>query len=187
MPSQSLDQKRLLETAFAEGRAAFEAVISRYPNERFYAFCLYTDNDVTSVFPTANTIEGIERILNPALESRHYYQWNPAEWQLDFGHRFMDETNNLLYPSFDPPERPDPPGAFGKRKRATIGTLSAALLRIRESGIFTGHGLHERIAFWLNIGDAMPGEIEWMFQPVLPHLDRADLDELRKLFEFRCN
>jgi hypothetical protein len=38
MPRQGLDQKRLLETAFSEGRAEFEDVISRYPTERFYAF-----------------------------------------------------------------------------------------------------------------------------------------------------
>ena len=188
MPKQGLEQKRLLETAFLDGRAEFEAVIAKYPKERFYAFCFYTDNDVTSVFPTANTVEGIDRIFDPTLESRLYYRWNPAEWKLDFGnHRLMVETNNLLYPSFDPPEPEEPSSEFGKRKRDTIRTLNAALLKIRESGIFSGHSVRDRIAFWLNIGDAMPGEIEWMFQPVLSHLDREDIDELRKLFVFRCN
>jgi Domain of unknown function (DUF4303) len=114
MPEQPIDQNHLLDTAFVEGRAAFEAVIARYPTERFYAFCFYADNDVTSVFPTANTTEGIDRIFDEKQEERIYFQWNPAEWKLDFGSNdFMAKTKKLLYPTSFSPE---PPSVFGKRK-----------------------------------------------------------------------
>ena len=46
----------------AANRKDCTAALAAYPQEQFYAFCLYTDNDVTSVYPTANTAEGFQRI-----------------------------------------------------------------------------------------------------------------------------
>jgi hypothetical protein len=184
MPAKGLDQQRLLEVASAEAQATFEGTVARYPGERFYAFGLYTDNDVTSVFPVANTAEGLDRIFNPQVESRNYYKWAPAEWRVDAGDpRDLAATNALLYPA---DRTPEPPAEFHVRKRRTIETLTEALARVRAAGVFAGRCVRERVAFWVNIGDALPGEVEWMFGAAIPHLDRPDIDELRDLFEFGC-
>src|SRR5688572_29287234 len=129
MPAQNLDQRQLLEVATKETRAAFEAAILKYPNERFYAFCLYTDNDVSGVFPTANTVEGIDRIYRPDLDpDRNYWKWNPAEWEMNRWSSGMDETNKLLHgPWPAPPTPPETPETFGARKHETIVTLTTAL------------------------------------------------------------
>lgn len=188
MPAQRLNQDQLFEVALQEGTAAFEAAIAQYNNERFYAFCFYTDNDVTSIYPTANTLEGFERIYpggNPS--DRNYYKWYPGEWDLDFGQLgdrdLMEATNTLLYPDSSN-EANETDEAFGERKRQTLITLTRVLLTICEVKVFANHGVHERLAFWVNIGDAIEQEIEWMFQPALPHLKTNDVHELRQLFEF---
>ncbi len=188
MPEQNLDQSRLLDTAVSEGKAAFQAALAKYPTDRFYAFCLCTDNDVTSVYPTANTTEGFQRICNSDdPDDVNYYRWAPAEWDIDFGQfgdaDLMPRTNKLLHPDYSN-YRDEPAVQFGERKRKTLMTLTDALLEIRESGIFTNRAVRERLAFWINIGDAMPGEIEWMFQPAIAHLETVDVTELRRLYQF---
>jgi hypothetical protein len=188
MPAQNLDQSRLLDTAVSEGKAAFQAALAKYPNERFYAFCFYTDNDVSSVYPTASTTEGSQRICNSDdPDDLNYYRWAPAEWDIDFGQfgdaDLMLETNKLLHPDYSN-YGDEPAVQFGERKRQTLITLTNALLKTRESGIFANRAVRDRIAFWINIGDAMPEEIEWMFQPAIPHLETDDVTELRRLFQF---
>jgi hypothetical protein len=190
MPAQNLDQAALLAAAVDEGLSAFKAAVAKYRGERFYAFCFYTDNDVTSVYPTAATLEGFERVCptDAAPQDRLYYRWAPAEWDLDFGQhasaRFMTLTNRLMYPAADEPD--EPPGAFGARKRRTLATLTAALLEIRAVGVFATVATSSRIACWVNIGDAIEGEIEWMFEPAIVHLEPRDRADLRALFEFKC-
>lgn len=188
MPAQNLDESRLFETAVREGTKAFRSAIEKYGGERFYAFCFYTNNDVTSVYPTANTEEGFRRICaSDDPDDLNYYRWAPAEWDLDFGQfeetDLMLKTNRRLYPHYAKDEN-ESAEQFGHRKRQTLVTLTNVLLRIRESGLFASRAVRDRLAFWVNIGDAMPGEIEWMFQPAIPHLDMEDVTELRRLFEF---
>lgn len=186
MPSKNLDQNRLFEAAVREGTAAFQAAISQYPQEQFYAFSFYTDNDVTSLYPVANTVEGLQRI-DPGddPEERNYYQWTPDEWDIDFGQYdeadLMAETNQLLQPTADEYELDESLEAFGERKRCTLLTLNKALLSIRETGIFSGHSAREKLAFWVNIGDPMPDEVEWMLNPTIPHLEAQDAAALQAL------
>ena len=186
MPSQSLDQETLLTTAVAEGTTALQRAINAFPTESFYAFCFYTDNDVTSIYPTANTVEALQRI--DGYESdKNYYRWSPAEWQLDFGQYgkpdLMVRTNKLLYPNYES-ESEEPDDWFALRKQKTLNTLTTALLSIRESGLFSGSAAHEKVAFWVNIGDAYGTEIEWMLKPAFKHLRITDRREISALFEY---
>ncbi|MBI1375325.1 MAG: DUF4303 domain-containing protein [Phycisphaera sp.] len=187
MPSQNLDQRTLFDVVLREGTAAFRAAVARYPDERFYAFCFYADCDVTSVYPTAATVEELARSCpSSELQERKYYQWAPAEWGLDFGqfdkHDLMSETNRLLRPDYAN-EGDESPEVFGARKLLTLKTLSEALLKIREIGVFSGHAARDPIACWVNIGDAGDEEIRWMFEPVTSHLAPDDLRDLREVYE----
>lgn len=186
MPAHNLDFDLLRKTAVREAIVAFQAAVSKYSDETFYVFCLYTDNDVTSVYPVANTLEGFQRICAASNnEEPNYYQWAPAEWDLDFGQYdqsgFMAKTNKLLYPTEYPEESGE---VFGERKRRALIALTEVLAEVRESGVFSDHSRHSRIAFWVNIGDAMDREIEWMFQPTIQHLESVDLQQIRQLFDF---
>lgn len=188
MPSIHLDQNQLFERAVSEGTAAFTKAISKYPKERFYAFCFYTDNDVTSIYPHANTREGLKRIYaGRDSEERNYYKWAPAEWGLNFGQYgrrdLMVRTNKLLHPDDREPE--ETPRSFGARKKQTIVTLTKALLAIRDAKVFQGHSARKKLAFWVNIGDSDTHERKWMLHPSFPHLDSVDVRELKRLFEIR--
>src|SRR5262245_33400752 len=143
-------QQQLLEAATREGIEAFRVAVGCFPTEKFYAFCFYVDSDMTSVYPHANTLESYQRV-DSSLDP-HYFQWAPAEWKLDFGQYgdadLMKETNALLS------QRDFPDSEFAKIKRSKIATLSQALINIKNSSIFTGHADVNRLAFWVNIGDA---------------------------------
>lgn len=175
------NQIALLKIATREGIEAFRMAIERFPGESFYAFCFYAPGEVSSVYPHANTVESYLRV-DSSLDP-HYFKWAPAEWKFDFGQYgdsdFMRETNQLLRLQ----EVPD--DEFPKHKRQTITTLSQALINIKNSSIFTGHADVDRLAFWVNIGDAC-GEEEWMFEPVIDHMPEDIVVELRKLFEFHA-
>lgn len=188
MPAINLDQKVLFECAVAEGITAFKAAVKKYSTENFYAFCFYTDNDVTSIYPHAHTREGLKRIYTGRdSDERNYYQWAPAEWSLDFGQYsrrgLMARTNKILYP--DSSEVDENARSFGARKKKTIVTLTNALLAIREAKVFHGNAGKKEIAFWVNIGDSDTGERKWMFHSAFPHLDPADVRELKRLYELR--
>ena len=171
----------MLSIATSEGIAAFRAAVDRFPQEKFYAFCFYTDNDLSSVYPHANTIESLKRVDSSA--DPNYFQWAPAEWKLDFGQYgdtdFMRQTNELLQ------RQAASASDFAKHKHEAIRTLSEALLNIKNSSVFGGHGDPDRLAFWVNIGDASEGEIEWMFEPVVDYMPTDIVEQLRTLFEFR--
>lgn len=186
MPSQSLDQDSLLTTAISEGAAALQRAIETFPTESFYVFCFYTDNDVTSIYPTANTVEALQRI-DGYEDDENYYRWSPAEWQLDFGQYgkpdLMAQTNKLLYPDYES-ESEEPDECFDLRKQKTLNTLTTALLSIRESGLFSCAAAHEQLAFWVNISDPYGAEIEWMLEPAFKHLRLTDSKEIGALFEY---
>jgi hypothetical protein len=176
-------QAVLLETATREGIEAFRAAIAKYPNEQFYAIVFYADDDITSVYPDAHTVENLARMDTSA--DPNYYKWNPAEWQLEFGQYYdsdlMVETCELLRTK---DEGEYVPKSFGKLKEQTLATLAQALHNIRDSGIFQGHADEKRLAFWPHIGD-VAGEEDWMFAPVIKHLPKDIVEELRALFEFK--
>lgn len=175
------DQLRLLAISTEEGVESFRAAIESFPDERFYAMCFYSDSDITSLYPHANTLESLQRI--DVSHDPNYFKWAPAEWKLNFGQYsssvFMKETNKLLRASALATVD------FRAYKRETISVLSRALINIRNSSIFTGHADVERLAFWVNIGDAC-GEEEWMFEPVVDHMAPDIVEELRQLFEFKA-
>lgn len=181
MVDTNINQVALLEIATREGIEAFRMAIERFPSETFYAFCFYAPGKVSSVYPHANTVESYLR-EDSSLDP-HYFKWAPAEWKLDFGQYgdldFMRQTNQLLS------HQDFPDSEFAKNKRQTIATLSQALINIRNSAIFTGHADVDRLAFWVNIGDAC-GEEEWMFEPVIDHMPSDIVEELRRLFEFNA-
>jgi len=133
------------------------------------------------VYPHANTVEGYKRV-DSSLDPR-YFKWAPAEWKLDFGQYgesdLMKDTNALLR------RRDFPDSDFSKIKRARISALSQALINIKNSSRFTGHADTDRLAFWVNIGDAC-GEEEWMFEPVIDYMPADIVEELRQLFEFNA-
>ena len=180
-------QELLFETAVREGTESFQTLLKKYAEEKFYGICLYTNNDLRGVYPFANSVQGLKR---RGLDDEE--KWIPAEWDLKFEEgntEQMEETTSLLVvASNEYAEQSDQATEkYGDRsqfKAETIKTLSRALLAIREAGLFREQAIHDRIAFWVHIGDSDGEERKLMFAPVVEHLDKGDVKELRELFEF---
>lgn len=171
------DFEKLIKIATDEGVYAFRKAKLMFPQDTFYAICFYSDSDLRSIYPHANTLEALRGVDD--RDDPNYFKWAPAEWQLDFGQygnsEYMTATNQLLSQlsatSID----------FGEYKRQAIIALSEALYRIRDS-VFDGHA--KDLAFWVNIGDCC-GEEDWIFGPVIDHISPVIVEQLRSLFEFK--
>ena len=50
-------------------RRAFEALMRNHPNERFYAFALYSDDGAMTVAPAANSEEAFRRKINDEADN----------------------------------------------------------------------------------------------------------------------
>ncbi len=182
-------QAKLYDAAVREGTKSFGALVARYSDERFYAFTLYTNNDLRGVYPFANTIEALER---SGFEPNSEEQWIAGEWQLQLDgnpKNPMADTTALLIDASDAyADDPDAArseyGPYPEFRVATFQTLSKALLAIRESGVFRGHAEHDRIAFWVHIGDPDGDDTELMFRFVIDHLEPGDVEQLREVYGF---
>ncbi|MCA9068963.1 MAG: DUF4303 domain-containing protein, partial [Planctomycetaceae bacterium] len=182
-------QEKLYETALSEGKQSFQKLMDKYPGETFYGICLYTNNDLRGVYPFANTVEGLKRSGYGWDDEE---KWIPGEsWGLEFGEddkTQMPETTSLLIDASDDYAQDEQAakaryGDFNQFKPTTIATLSRALVTVRDSGIFKNRMIHDRMAYWVHIGDSHGQERKWMFQPVIKHLNEQDAKELQSLFE----
>ena len=79
-----MDWERLTSDVVAAASFSFQSLISEHPEERFYAFALYTDEYAETVEPSANSVEQFEakvRARDATDESEvACYQWATAEW-----------------------------------------------------------------------------------------------------------
>ena len=62
-------------------REWFSGLREAYPDEEFYAVCLYTDGDFTAPVPTANSLARLQKMIQEGdEEDRWLYKWAPGEW-----------------------------------------------------------------------------------------------------------
>src|SRR5215510_10648506 len=81
----------------AASKQAFGLVRSRYPNENFCGYALYSDSDAITVCPSVNTRHQLERMIDQDPGDAEYYRWSPAEWNHEFeGAEYFDEVSKAL-------------------------------------------------------------------------------------------
>jgi len=138
-------------------RGTFRDLKSRYPDERFYAFALYTAGEAEYVLPTANTEEGLRRRAEgyvrrgyaPPETGAASLRWNPADWayHLEGDEPYFGEVERLLM------QAPEPHDLEGDTYRARVDgvfeTCLAALEELDAEGLF-GRG-EERQAIVINL------------------------------------
>ena len=171
-----------MESAVREGTRAFATAITAFPQEHFYVFGFYTDNDITSIYPFAHTVEAYERLD----ENDVYVKWAPDEWVMSFSQLaetdWMPESNKMLMPALSEYDEDESEDEFFARKIATLQTLTRALFAIRDSALFDGHRTPDGLVCFVNISDAEDDEIAMMFELVLPQLPEKTRAELRDVF-----
>lgn len=188
MPRNFINQQELFDTALSEAIAAFRAVVDKYRNEQFYGFCFCVASPLSSVMAHANTIEGLQRILDEdSPDERPYYQWSSVEWDIEFGQRktngFMKNTNAILTAAGEIDEQEEGnEGVSAQRNRETLVTLAKVLLAVRAAGIFGDGHPHNRPAFWLDYYEPHP-MLELPNYFIGPYLDPVDHVEILRNFD----
>lgn len=182
MPARGINQSQLLKVTIEEGTKVFQDIQLKYTNENFYSFCLGTDNDVTSVFPMANTEEALNRISadekgDPIAVKA--YRWSPEEWDIEFNEAEFEKTNSILFPDYTIHENDN---NFIERKRQTIETLTKALYEIKNNGVFAGQKNASQISFFVSIGDAEEYEINMMIDSLSKYNNDSTINDLKWLY-----
>ncbi|AOR65749.1 DUF4303 domain-containing protein [Pectobacterium wasabiae] len=114
-------------------------VLSENPDEKFYAFSLYTDSSAMTVSLSANSKEKLKAILDAdsdkSKENQTYYKWAISEWAYEgYGTDLFDEISKKLRLS---PEREH----FSDFKNSLIYSLTNALKRANEEIVQQGHAI----------------------------------------------
>lgn len=76
-------------------------ILSEHPDEKFYAFSLYTDSSAMTVSLSANTEEKLNAILDADADksqvNQNYYRWAVSEWAYEgYGANLFNEVSREL-------------------------------------------------------------------------------------------
>lgn len=87
----------------AAARRAFQTVVNNHPNERFYAFALYSDDAAMTVVSAANSEEALKRKArneaenSPTQDLSGWARWATGEWAYEAeGGEHFDRVHDLL-------------------------------------------------------------------------------------------
>ena len=160
-----------LRTAIRDAaERAFAGVRQSHPEERFYAFALYTDDGAMTVEPAANSEESFDRKAggeaDPAMRS--YYRWATGEWAYEAaGGGHFDAVYDLLNapdrdggdgeagPAGDGgPEEFEEDEAFAAFKGHLIEAMTGALGDLDAVGFFGSGDERRKMALFVSISDS---------------------------------
>lgn len=76
-------------------------ILSEHPDEKFYAFSLYTDSSAMTVSLSANTEEKLNAMFDADADksqlNQNYYRWAVSEWAYEgYGADFFNEVSRKL-------------------------------------------------------------------------------------------
>jgi hypothetical protein len=82
-----MDFEDLTRQIVTASRIAFSDMLERHKGEKFYALCLYTDNDCYTVDLLANTNESYKKkVMKEGVtdaKNMAAYRWHIGEWTID--------------------------------------------------------------------------------------------------------
>lgn len=142
-------EKRVYEAA----KSAFTSLQNSHPDERFYAFALYTDSSAMTICPSANSVQSLEAKVNQeqeedrSEEAIQYYKWASSEWEYEAweSERFKDICTTLRESS----ERND----IEKFQSQVFITMTNALLMLKNEGFFESFGIPQAPVLFVTITD----------------------------------
>lgn len=185
-----MDWEKLTADVVEAATAAFSALMSEKSDERFYAFALYTDEFAETILPSANSIEGFDRVLRKRRETNPpqvaAYRWATAEWAYEAKHaalfggiyRQLEKHRKTL---------PDTEEALASYRTSVHECMISALARMDESGFFApGQGRENVVVFISSSDDDEAFDMENKSarrlnpeQVYLPFLERYARDDSR--------
>jgi len=168
----------------AAARVSFEDLLKTHKDEVFYTFCLYTDSDAWTVVPSANSQEGLLRILErykvpvSDAESIPQYKWSPEEW--DYCAWKKQDFQSIGTELRSSPDRED----FSSFVERVHVDMVSALKLLDEEGLFGSGSKRENVILFCSISDdndALAFEDESARQLNSPEACREFLDRYKGL------
>lgn len=146
----------ILRTEIKEAaKKAFTAVRAEHPDERFYAFALYSDDGAMTVEPAANTEQGLDR---KAKEYGYdpvpsWLRWMTGEWayEADGGENFL-KVYEMLETEGDYDE--DASEEFEAFRTHVYEAMIAALEDLEAEHFFGVGEAREAITLFCSISDS---------------------------------
>jgi hypothetical protein len=153
-------------------RRAFDAVRAAHPDERFYAFALYSDDSAMTVCPSANSVQGLERRVKRYEDSKSYREflasrglpfnsdrlasdlrWETAEWAYEYvGHKHFHTVYDMI--NVDGRYDRDDPDGFVRFKGQVFATMVLGLGDLEVSGYFGTGKEREAITLLCSVSDS---------------------------------
>jgi len=121
----------------------FRALQARPEIDGLYGYSLYTDDDVCSIGPVANTVD---KIPVPAGDATYgYYRYGPQEWSLfdDFG---MFESVNQIVSDIHASENL----SFDLKRDGMLQVAFQVLVELEEEGFFGSKESSRYVVLWLS-------------------------------------
>ena len=83
----------------------FKEILKNHPNETFYSFSIFCDNNISSFYPTLNTFEGLDRLLKKYgdledIELKRKIKWSVDKWTESYSKnykKYFNKANSLCY------------------------------------------------------------------------------------------
>jgi hypothetical protein len=151
-------------------RRAFTTVRSGHPDETFYAFALYSDDDAMTVVPSANTEQGNERCVKRCQGDKSYMEfiasegipfagclshlrWGTAEWAYEGVGAKPFKTVNKRINADDRYDDADPDG-FVRFKGGLFATMVLGLQDLDAEGFFGTGSARQSVTLLCSISDS---------------------------------
>lgn len=136
-------------------RRAFGAVTSR-PNERFYAFALYSDDGAMTVAPAANSEEELARKAQEygCAPISDWLRWSTAEWDYEYeGSEHFAAVHEILNVEYDCSD-----AEFDAFRTKLYETMVQALGDLDAEGFFGTKEMREAVTIFCSISDSDDAE-----------------------------
>lgn len=138
-------------------RATYRALRAAHPDERFYAFALYTDSGAMTVVPSANSEEGLARSRQQSdpgddRTAPAWLRWGTAEWAYEAAEAqaFNPLCKRLAGAVMSPAV---PEAEFGAFFKALQRDMIEALRLLDREGLFGAGEAREAITLFVSISD----------------------------------
>ncbi|HEY8100239.1 MAG TPA: DUF4303 domain-containing protein [Burkholderiaceae bacterium] len=122
-------------------REHYGRLVAGSPSEQFYGYCLYTNDDVSSIGPVANRESALQ--VDPNHGTYNYYRFGPQEWSDwdDFG--LFEDANQILKSLYEGMD-------FDNFRAGSLQAALQALTELEAEGLFGPRSDSRYVTLWLS-------------------------------------
>lgn len=140
----------------------YRRYVEKYPNESYYGYSLYTDDDVSSIGPVATRSSAIR--VGPENEMFVCYRYGPHEWPDwdDFG--LFADVNRILKELYSNKFL-----GFSRYKKKSLEIAFSVLKELESDGFFGPRNGNRYVVLWLS------DSIDPIMDKAVKELNSADI------------